>query len=317
MSFSMDVKEEAAAQISSRLHCQIAEFAAMLGLCGTIERREKNKKIIKIQTENPFVAKKCFTLLKKAFTIEDVACVVRQGSGLRDSRSFCLMVYRTEDVARLLQALRLEGAEINVQGHIADGLVIQSECCKRAFLRGAFLAVGSLSNPAKSYHMEFVCAKEGQAEQLIGVIAAFGLEAHVIKRRKASGRIHYVVYLKEGDSISDILNVMKTHVALMSMENVRIRKEIANSVNRIVNCETANIKKTVNAASSQVEDILFLEEKLGLDNLPEGLGEIAKARLMYRDVPLKELGQMMDPPIGKSGVNHRLRKLKDLADSLR
>ena len=126
-----------------------------------------------------------------------------------------------------------------------------------------------------------------------------------------------MVYVKEGDGISDLLNMMKAHVALMSFEDARIRKDIANSINRQVNCETANIKKTITASSSQVEDILYLQERVGLENLPEGLRDLARLRLENRDTSLKELGEMLDPPVGKSGVNHRLRKIKQLADTLR
>lgn len=297
VSFSRMVKEEAAEQIPHALHCQIAESAAIFGLIGSIETAKDGTKKIKIETENDFVEKKCFTLFRKAFSIES-------GAG---------ETVPSGDVSKISDAFRLQN------GHkgIADDVLIRSECCKRAFIRGAFLAAGSLSDPHKAYHLEFVCNTRGQAEQLIGVIAAFGIEAHFVERKKASGRLAYVVYIKEGDGISDLLNMMKAHVALMAFEDARIRKDIANSINRQVNCETANIKKTITASSSQVEDILYLQERVGLENLPEGLRDLARLRLENRDTSLKELGEMLDPPVGKSGVNHRLRKIKQLADALR
>ncbi|MBO4477401.1 MAG: DNA-binding protein WhiA [Lachnospiraceae bacterium] len=297
VSFSRMVKEEAAEQIPHALHCQIAESAAIFGLIGSIETAKDGTKKIKIETENDFVEKKCFTLFRKAFSIES-------GAG---------ETVPAGDVSKISDAFRLQN------GHkgIADDVLIRSECCKRAFIRGAFLAAGSLSDPHKAYHLEFVCNTRGQAEQLIGVIAAFGIEAHFVERKKASGRLAYVVYIKEGDGISDLLNMMKAHVALMAFEDARIRKDIANSINRQVNCETANIKKTITASSSQVEDILYLQERVGLENLPEGLRDLARLRLENRDTSLKELGEMLDPPVGKSGVNHRLRKIKQLADALR
>ena len=140
----------------------------------------------------------------------------------------------------------------------------------------------------------------------------FGVDAKIVERKK-----HYVVYLKEGAQIVDMLNVMGAHVALMNLENVRILKEMRNSVNRKVNCETANISKTVNAAVRQVEDIQLIVEKQGMSSLPENLQEIARVRMENPDMPLKELGALLTPPIGKSGVNHRLRRIGEIADRLR
>ena len=151
-----------------------------------------------------------------------------------------------------------------------------------------------------------------QAEHLRDMMNSFDVDAKIVQRKRT-----YVVYLKEGSQIVDILNVMEAHVALMELENVRIMKEMRNSVNRKVNCETANINKTVNAAVKQIEDIRLLEEKVGLESLNEGLEEIARLRLQYPEATLKELGLMLNPQVGKSGVNHRLRKLSLLADDLR
>ena len=188
----------------------------------------------------------------------------------------------------------------------------QSVCCKRAYIRGAFLAAGSVSDPSKSYHFEIVCDKEEQAEHLKDMINSFGMDAKIVKRKKM-----YVVYLKEGSQIVDILNVMEAHVSLMELENVRIMKEMRNSVNRKVNCETANINKTVSAAVRQLEDIAYIRDTLGFDKLPEGLKDVALTRLENPEVALKELGGLLEHPVGKSGVNHRLRRLSEIADKLR
>ena len=179
-------------------------------------------------------------------------------------------------------------------------------------MRGAFLCCGSMSDPSKGYHLEFVCADEAQAEQLQEVIGTFDIEAKIIQRKK-----YHVVYLKEGAGIVDLLNVMEAHRSLMELENLRILKEMRNSINRRVNCETANIGKTVQAATRQVEDILFIKEHYGFSKLPDNLREMAEVRLEYPDAALKELGEYLNPPVGKSGVNHRLRKLSELADKLR
>ena len=174
------------------------------------------------------------------------------------------------------------------------------------------MVAGSISNPEKSYHIEIVCTAEKKAEQLQEIVNSFGLDAKVIVRKKS-----YVVYLKEASQIVDMLNVMEAPIALMEMENIRILKEMRNTVNRKVNCETANINKTVSAAVKQTEDIRFIRDSIGLRKLPEGLQEIAELRLENPNASLKELGELLSSPLGKSGVNHRLRKLSEIAEKLR
>ena len=174
------------------------------------------------------------------------------------------------------------------------------------------MAAGSVNNPEKSYHIEIVCGSKSKAEQIKDIINSFGLESKVINRKKS-----YVVYLKEGAQIVDLLNIMEAPVALMELENVRILKEMRNSVNRMVNCETANINKTVSAAVKQTEDIQFIHNTMGLNKLPDNLREIAEVRLAYPNATLKELGDLLSVPLGKSGVNHRLRKLSEIAEKLK
>ena len=191
-------------------------------------------------------------------------------------------------------------------------MLLKSNCCKRSFVRGAYFTVGSMSDPEKSYHLEFVCQNEEYAEQMVEILKSFSLDARIVLRKK-----YYVVYMKEGEGIVDLLNVMEAHVALLELENTRILKEMRNSINRRVNCEAANITKTVNAATRQVEDILYIKEHYGFQNLPENLCEIAVVRLENPEASLKELGELLNPKVGKSGVNHRLRKLMEIADGLK
>ena len=160
--------------------------------------------------------------------------------------------------------------------------------------------------------MEIVCRTSPQARQLRDVMNTFEAEAKIVERKG-----HYVVYVKEGSRIVDMLGVMEANVALMNLENVRILKEMRNSVNRKVNCETANIGKTVSAAVRQVEDIQLIEKKIGLSKLPQSLQEIARVRLEHPDMPLKDLGELLTPPVGKSGVNHRLRRISEIAEKLK
>ena len=313
MSFSSNVKEELSRQLSTARHCQIAEIAAIISLCGRIQISERDRYCLKIQTENVAVARKYFTLLKKTFNIStDVS--IRQGAGSHKSRTCTVGVRRHEDALRVLQAAKLidRYGEIEENLSLAQNVVIQKNCCKRAFIRGAFLAAGSISDPEKFYHFEIACVAEAKAVQLQELILSFGLDARIIQRKK-----YYVVYIKEGSQIVDILNVMEAPVSLMELENIRIVKEMRGSVNRQVNCETANINKTVSAAVKQMEDITYIRDAIGFSGLPENLQEIAELRLARPEATLKELGEALDPPVGKSGVNHRLRKLGAIADKLR
>lgn len=313
MSFSSDVKDELSRQIPAARHCQIAEMAAIISLCGRILISSEDRYCIKIHTENIAVARKYFTLLKKTFQI-NTEVSIRQNSYLKKGRTYTVTIREHENAMRVLKAARLidEHQEIEENLSVVGNLVVQQPCCKRAFIRGAFLATGSISDPEKSYHFEIVCATMGKAEQLKEIAAAFAIDAKIIQRKK-----YFVLYIKEGSQIVDILNVMEAHVALMNLENVRILKEMRNSVNRKVNCETANINKTVSAAVKQLEDITYIRDTAGFGILPEGLEEIALRRLEQPEATLKELGEMLNPPVGKSGVNHRLRKLSQIAESIR
>ncbi|MBQ8558700.1 MAG: DNA-binding protein WhiA [Tyzzerella sp.] len=312
MTFSGKIKEELSRQWSEARHCQIAEMAAIVSMCGKVSIDSREQYSVKVRTENLSVARKYFTLLKKTFNIEVEAFISRNKSN--GNVSYTVIVKKHEDAIKVLQASKLidQDGEISEEFSIVKNLIIQHGCCKRAFIRGAFLAAGSMSNPEKSYHIEIVCTAEKKAEQLRTIINSFGLDAKVIIRKKS-----YVVYLKEGSQIVDLLNIMEAPVALMEMENIRILKEMRNTVNRKVNCETANINKTVSAAVKQMEDIRYIRDTIGFSELPEGLLEIAELRLEYPNATLKELGDLLSTPLGKSGVNHRLRKLSEIAEQLK
>lgn len=312
MSFSSDVKDELSRQISQGRHCQIAEISAIISLCGKVIISTDDKYSIKVHTENVAVARKYFTLIKKTFNI-NTEISIRRNVYLKKSRTYSILIKGHEDSERVLNACKLiEKKEIKENLSIVSNLVIQNSCCKRAFIRGAFLAAGSISDPEKFYHLEIVCTNMQKAIQLQEIIRAFDIEAKIVQRKK-----YFVVYIKEGSQIVEILNVMEAHVSLMNLENVRILKEMRNSVNRQVNCETANINKTVSAAVKQIEDIRYIKEHMGFEGLSDGLEDVARIRLEYPEATLKELGALLNPPVGKSGVNHRLRKLSNLAQELR
>ena len=321
MSFSGKIKEELAQHYAKARHCNLAELSALVHMSGSFEKDGYGRCILKLHTENDGVARKCFTLLKKTFNINTSVNEKRVGkSGKAGAgtgakpRAYEIELTDPSQIKQVLQATKFMDGE----GHLRDmkapvsAILIKNSCCQRAFLRGAFLASGSMSDPGKSYHLEIVCTNLFQAEQIQSILLAFEVEARIVQRKK-----YQVVYMKDGTGISDFLNIVEAHVSLMNFENFRIVKEMRNSVNRRVNCETANIGKTVSASTRQAEDILLLQQKYGFENLPESLREMAEVRLAYPDAPLRELGEYLDPPVGKSGVNHRLRKLGELADKVR
>ena len=294
MSFSGDVKRELGKQYSKGRHCQLAELAAILEMVGKVQEKPC---VLEITSDNMVVLEKYAVLMRQLFEVD----ITKPLEG-----------NIVEKILTTLKFFKEDGLSLPLDEQRVDGLLVQNVCCKRAFIRGAFLASGSMSDPNKSYHFEIVCRTMEQAEQLQQLMNGFETEAKIVERKG-----HYVVYLKEGSQIVDMLNVMEAYVSLMNLENVRILKEMRNSVNRKVNCETANISKTVNAAVKQLEDIELIRSKLGLDQLPQNLREMALIRLEYPEAALKELGNYLTPPVGKSGVNHRLRKLAEIAENLR
>ena len=313
MSFSSQIKDELSRQVAPARHCQIAEIAAILSLCGRIQISGNDHYSIKIHTENVTVARKCFTLLKNTFNIvTDIS--IRRSNHLAKNRIYSVAVKQHEDAYRILKATKLlaDDGEIGENLSVVGNVVVQNSCCRRAFLRGAFLASGSISDPEKSYHFEIVCATEPKAKQIQSIMATFDIEAKIVVRKK-----YFVVYIKEGNQIVDMLNVMEAPLSLMELENIRILKEMRSNVNRQVNCETANINKTVSAAMKQIGDIEYIRDTVGFESLPANLAEIARARLEKPEATLKELGEDLEPPVGKSGVNHRLRKLCEIAENLR
>jgi len=285
MSFSSDVKEEIVKLENGARHCQIAELAAILVYSGSVREPDTGKGCINFNSDVSLLENRCNDIISRLWENSD----------------------KNQVETRLLQTIKY-----NPQDCVVNPVILKSICCKRAFLRGVFNAIGSMSNPEKGYHLEFVCEVQEQAEQLLDILAAFDIEAKIVLRKR-----YHVVYIKESEGIVELLNVIGAHISLMKLENLRILKDMRNSINRRVNCEAANITKTVNAATKQIEDIQYIKEHYGFDNLSENLREIAQMRLAYPDASLKELGQYLVPPVGKSGVNHRLRKLCELAQKLK
>ncbi len=288
MSFSSMVKDEMADIIPASRHCCIAEMAACIAVSGVVKDNG-----LDFSGDPDHLRKKVFTLLKKTYNIEQHD----------ENRTIS-----PDEAKEILESVHYE----ELKDGAVSGLILKQSCCKRSYLRGFFLAGGSMSDPSKSYHLELVCNGRGQAEQLRSLLSGFDIKAGSMMRKG-----HYVVYLKESEAIAEFLNVTGAHRCMMELENLRIEKGLRSDVNRRVNCDTANINKSLAASARQLEDIRYLIQVRGLGRLPEKLRQAAEIRLEYPELNLKELGEMLDPPVGKSGINHRLRKLQELAEELR
>lgn len=259
-------------------------------------------------TENAAFARRIYSTVRKVYGISPEVAI-RRSSKLKKHVSYSVIFASMQLINKMLYELGISAfyaQEYNPE-HILKNL-----CCKKSFLRAAFLSGGSISDPEKTYHLEISTHNKSCAELIQKLLAQYQINVKIIVRKGS-----YVAYIKEGEHIVDFLNVIGAHNALMELENVRILKDMRNSVNRIVNCETANLEKTVNASVRQMENIRFIQNTIGIDKLPENLIEIANLRLEYSEASLKELGEMLHPKLGKSGVNHRLRKLDEIAEKLR
>jgi len=312
MSFSQRAKNEICRITGEDRCCQVAELSALVKTSGTISINGFHNVGFRVSTENPAIARRIFLLFKSAYDVTPEV-LVKKNRQLKKNNVYMMFISYERGALKILEdsgILSMHDKGINIIYGIKEELV-QKDCCKRAYIRGAFLGGGSVTNPEKTYHLEFVNHTQEHARDLSALINTFGLNSKVIQRKNS-----YVIYLKEGEQIVDLLNIIGAHNSLLSLENVRIYKEMRNNVNRLVNCETANLNKTVDAAVRQIESIKTIRDTVGLKKLPPNLRMVAEARLNNPDASLKELGEMLDPPIGKSGVNHRLRKLEQIAEEL-
>lgn len=312
MSFSLKVKNEVCRTSEISKDEAAAQLSAIMKASGTLGFGFNRSVTFKVVTENPSIARWCFRVLKDYFDIHS-KLLVKKSNSLKKNNIYMVLIPEDADVRGLLEDLGIIEKDdyFNINYGIPKG-IIKDEDCKRSYIRGAFLGGGSISNPEKTYHLEFVTHDHDYATELSALINSYKLNSKVIQRKNS-----FVIYIKEGEQIVDLLNIIGAHNALLELENIRIMKEMRNNVNRIVNCETANLSKTVNAAVRQVESINLIQSEIGLDRLPKNLKEVARLRLSFPDESLKELGAMLNPPVGKSGVNHRLRRIEKIADELR
>jgi cell division protein WhiA len=308
MSFASETKKELT-NLEVKTCCNQAELSALIRMNGSLSFSNR-KLVVDIQTENAAIARRIYTLIKKSYDIQ-VELLVRKKMRLKKNNVY--IVRLSQQAREILEDTKIIGEGFTIIHDISPELV-KKKCCKRSYLRGSFLAGGSVNNPeTSSYHLEIASLYKEHNDSLCELMNTFGLNSKTLERKKG-----FITYLKEAEKITEYLNIVGAHNALLRFEDVRIVRDMRNSVNRLVNCETANLNKTIGASIRQVENIRYINQTVGLQILPGKLREIAELRLNYTDVTLKELGEMVSGgAISKSGINHRLRKIDEIAEKLR
>jgi len=312
MSFSSQSKNELSRIRSERKCCNKAELSGIIRVCGLIEFSGTQKMNLRISTENPAVARLIFSFLKKIYKLHTEVSV-KENRTFRKHHQYEILIENANDILIDLGIfIQVDDESVNINSDL-PWEILKNNCCQKAYLRGIYLGGGSLSTPEKSYHLEIITHNEFYAHQVARFInSKFDLGAKTTPRKK-----NYIVYVKESEKIVDFLNIVGAHQTLLDYENVRIIKQMRNDVNRVVNCETANLNKTVDASYEQIKYIRVIMDTVGLETLPIKLRELAVARLENPDASLKELGEMLEPPIGKSGVNHRMKKIIETAEMIK
>lgn len=312
MSFSSSTKNELSRIPLEEPCCALMELAALVRMSGSIQILGSKKYNLKFVTENAAIARRIFSILKEIYNTE-VEVMVRKNRQLKKNNNYLIVINNNSISKKILEDVGFIDEKLDIfnPSYKIKEELIKDIPCKRAYIRGSFLGGGSISNPEKTYHLEMVTNNEEHAKDLSKIINSFGLNSKIVVRKE-----NYVVYLKEGEQIVDLLNIIGAHQALLKLEDIRVLKDVRNNINRIVNCETANLSKTINASMRQVRHIELIDKEIGIERLPENLKEISRLRLENKDASLKELGMMLDPPVGKSGVNHRFRKIEEIANDL-
>ncbi len=308
MSFASETKKELT-NLEVKDCCGLAELSALIQMNGSLSFTNK-KLAVDVQTENAAIARRIYTLIKRFYPVT-VELLVRKKMRLKKNNVY--IVRLVDEARRILEDLGIIGEGFEFVTEVCPRLIMK-KCCKRSYLRGAFLAGGSVNNPeTSSYHLEIFSLYKEHSEALCELMNSFDLNAKTLERKKG-----YMTYLKEAEKITDFLIIIGANNAMLKFEDIRILRDMRNSVNRLVNCETANLNKTIGASVRQVENIKYIQGTVGLDVLPEKLREIAELRVAHKDVTLKELGEMVSSgPISKSGINHRLRKVDAIAEKIR
>lgn len=309
MSFSTKVKKELC-QIESNNMLKVSELAGIVRMDGSI-LIDANKNItLELISEHVNVARLVYSGFKTLFKVDCNIAVYKHKKFKKNNR-YVITISNQPQIRSILYSLGMmdETGMLFCVG-IPEELIDRDDR-RRAYLRGVFLGGGSISDPKKNYHLEIVTSSEIYAELIQKIIGFYEIETKISFRKES-----VILYIKESEKISDFLALIGAYEALLEFENIRINKNMRNQVNRRVNCETANVSKSVDAAQKQIQYIKLIEINIGIDNLPESLQTIAKLRLKFPEASLKELGEKLQPSIGKSGVNHRMRRLETIAKTL-
>ncbi len=302
MSFSAGVKEELLRAQPEKSCCMLSEISAYTQSIASLRLAGGGRVKVVYETENTALAKRIFILLKKRLEITAALSFTRYAR--LGGRRACLLTVNEQDSRHLLVSLRMLREEEG--GSVFKGIpraAMTRRCCRAAFVRAAFLGAGSMSDPENGYHMEFV-SSQSRAEVLTGILEKSGLSCGVTDRRG-----NKLVYIRKGDDVVSCLALMGAHQSLMKMENVRILRDSRNQANRATNCDQANLNKQLSAGAKQAAAITAYSLKRSLGGLPKELQEIGRLRMLNPDVSLEELGKMLSTPVGKSGANHKMRKL--------
>lgn len=313
MSFNSEVKRELSRLDWDKKCCMLAEIAGFIRICGSIALAGRGKFKIVLKTDNPPIARRFKQLIKEYFSVE-TSLEVGDGNGIRKGKTYFIIINpedRSEEILRETGILMIkEGMNFISDGIYGD--LIKKKCCKKAYLRGLFMGSGIINDPEKSYHFEIVSSTEILGKDIVKMINSFkGINCKLAKRRK-----EFVVYVKDSEQIVDIMAIMGASASLFIYEDVRIKKGIKNRANRINNCDQANIDKAVAASERHIKAIKKIDDNFGIENLPEKLRVVAEIRLANPHVNLGELGEMLSPPLSKSGINKRLMKLDEMAGKI-
>ena len=306
MSYASEVKKELTT-LEVHFGNAKAELMALIRMNGSLGL-SNHRFILNVQTENPATARRIYSLLKQFYDVES-ELLVRRKMKLKKNNLYIVRLNKGSDYV-LKDLDILDGFQLKETVPLD---FLDDDAKVRSYLRGAFLATGSVNNPeTSSYHLEIYSLYEDHNQTICEMMNRYGLNARTAKRRSG-----YITYLKEAEKIADFLSLIGATSSKLKFEDVRIMRDMRNSVNRIVNCENANFNKVADAANRQIESIKYLDKKIGLNNLPVKLQEIAIARMAHPEVSLKELGELVPGgPISKSGVNHRLRKIMEQAEKM-
>ncbi|MEA1962185.1 MAG: DNA-binding protein WhiA [Bacillota bacterium] len=308
MTFSNEVRNELARIIPAKKCCKKAELSALLSLKGTLLNTEEGF-VLTVVMENAITARKVFKLLKECYDLQP-AVRIKEHKRFKRTRVYVVETILGAEEYEKMGELWILDDNGQIKRQVKHAL-ISKNCCRRAYLRGVFICKGFINRPEGNYHMEMVLNDTRLANDIQKMLMKFELEARQSERKSG-----LIVYIKDSEKIVDFLRLVEASKALLDFENVRIIKSMRNQVNRQVNCETANLAKTVDASIRQVELIENLLRKVGVQGLPKQFRDIAMLRIDYPDFTLKELGEMMDPPLTKSGAAYRMKKMEEYAEDV-